>query len=66
MLPVATVPQSTLDDAALVARLQAGDPDAETALAERFGPRQPWTETKKALEAQHALEDLQYEGLLPR
>lgn len=39
MLPAATVPPSTLDDAGLVARLQAGDPEAESALAERFGPR---------------------------
>jgi RNA polymerase sigma factor (sigma-70 family) len=27
------------DDAALVARIRAGDPDAETELAQRFGPR---------------------------
>lgn len=39
MLHAAPVPNSTLDDAELVARLQAGDPEAETALAERFGPR---------------------------
>lgn len=39
MPPAATVSPSTLDDAALVARLQAGDPEAESVLAERFGPR---------------------------
>ena len=32
-------PQSPVDDAALVARLRAGDPAAEIELAQRFGPR---------------------------
>lgn len=35
-LAVSTLPN---DDAALVARVQAGDPDAEAELARRFGPR---------------------------
>ena len=36
---VAAASAPVVDDVALVARLRAGDPDAEAELAERFGPR---------------------------
>ena len=39
MLNVIAGPGPTSDDAALVARIRAGDPDAEAELAHRFGPR---------------------------
>lgn len=39
MMNALAVSQPMLDDAALVARIRAGDPDAEAELARRFGPR---------------------------
>lgn len=39
MMNALAVPEPMLDDAALVARIRAGDSDAESELARRFGPR---------------------------
>lgn len=39
MMNALAAPTPAPDDAALVARIRSGDPDAETELARRFGPR---------------------------